>query len=357
MWPVAAAAASSSAPRCDVLALIGRMRRRTPHGSGRRVVTAARARRSRDDGGEYSCHRTYPPFDPDFEPPPPKPDDYLDKFCRLTNSTFKSVTMQWVKDKVVLRAATPISRDLAESGVFSEAALKVLTTPPESPGVPRSVSLTILGSVPTLLGWYGFYKFSVEEELFQDELRREGRVTGCGGYGTLLPFVFCVLAGGGLTLLPTPLRDTAVPESLITAGSLWILAGQVNLYRRVNSLWAAEHAAAAAAAANDDDDVPNGEQPPQQPPLHEWWALLPPPLDVVVGLRQVHFLARYWTEMGGEEWRRDVVAEELFPFISSERFTLREFATQPSRWFWFTRDWGDFPGAPPPPPPPPSSSS
>ena len=27
-------------------------------------------------------------------------------------------------------------------------------------------------------GWYGYYKFSVEEELFQDELRREGRVSG-----------------------------------------------------------------------------------------------------------------------------------------------------------------------------------
>jgi hypothetical protein len=30
-------------------------------------------------------------------------------------------------------------------------------------------------SVPTLLGWYGYYKFSVEEELFQDELASEGR--------------------------------------------------------------------------------------------------------------------------------------------------------------------------------------
>lgn len=45
-------------------------------------------------------------------------------------------------------------------------------------------------------------------------------------------------------------------------------------------------------------------------------------------------------------WRPDVVAEECFPFISSERFTLREFATQPRRWFAFTQGWCDFPGAP-----------
>ena len=53
-------------------------------------------------------------------------------------------------------------------------------------------------SVPTLLGWYGYYKFSVEEELFQDELASEGRVTGCGGYGTLFPFVFFGLIGAFL---------------------------------------------------------------------------------------------------------------------------------------------------------------
>ena len=48
------------------------------------------------------------------------------------------------------------------------------------------MSLVIAASVPTALGWYGFYKFSVEEELFQMEIRRPGgRATGFGGYGTL----------------------------------------------------------------------------------------------------------------------------------------------------------------------------
>ena len=70
--------------------------------------------------------------------------------------------------------------------------------------------------------------------------------------------------------------------------------------------------------------------------------LLPPPLDVVVGLRQIHFLARYWCERRGDVWAGDPVAEVYFPFIAREpRFTLREFATTPSMWFWFTTEWQD----------------
>ena len=76
--------------------------------------------------------------------------------------------------------------------------------------------------------------------------------------------------------------------------------------------------------------------------MHAWWALLPPPLDVVVGLRQVHFLARDWSDVRGDEWERDEVAEKFFPFISAPRFTLREFARTPSMWFWFTSEWDDF---------------
>ena len=65
----------------------------------------------------------------------------------------------------------------AESVVTSTSnPLAKLTAPPEVPGVPRPVWLTILGSVPTALGWYGYYKFSVEEELYQYEMQQEGRV-------------------------------------------------------------------------------------------------------------------------------------------------------------------------------------
>ena len=57
---------------------------------------------------------------------------------------------------------------------------------------------------------------------------------------------------------------------------------------------------------------------------------------------QVHFLAKYWAEVRGDEWQRDAVAEVYFPFISAPRFTLRTFARTPSLWFWFTKDWQDF---------------
>lgn len=57
---------------------------------------------------------------------------------------------------------------------------------------------------------------------------------------------------------------------------------------------------------------------------------------------QVHFLARYWSAVRGETWEGDAVADKYFPFIASPRFTLREFFTQPSRWFWFTGEWADF---------------
>eukprot|EP00596_Hydrurales_sp_CCMP1899_P006042 CAMPEP_0119051584 /NCGR_PEP_ID=MMETSP1177-20130426/73153_1 /TAXON_ID=2985 /ORGANISM="Ochromonas sp, Strain CCMP1899" /LENGTH=215 /DNA_ID=CAMNT_0007030837 /DNA_START=541 /DNA_END=1188 /DNA_ORIENTATION=+ len=197
--------------------------------------------------------------------------------------------------------------------------LEKLTTPPQYPGLPRPVSLTILASVPTALGWYGFYKFSVEEELFQDELRRGGRVTGCGGYGTLLPFVFLFLFGGLFNVLGA--EDLS--SQCLRYGGIWILGGQINLYRRVNELYTEKFIGS-------------------EPPLHEWWALLPPPLDVVVGLRQVHFLSKYWAAVRGEEVEKDFFADGLFPFISSERFTLLEFVQQPKRWFWFTSDAKDF---------------
>ena len=35
-------------------------------------------------------------------------------------------------------------------------------------------------------------------------------------------------------------------------------------------------------------------------------------------------------------WEKDPISEWMFPFISSPRFTLKEFITQPKRWFFFT---------------------
>mmetsp|Transcript_14627 Transcript_14627/g.20683 ORF Transcript_14627/g.20683 Transcript_14627/m.20683 type:complete len:304 (+) Transcript_14627:120-1031(+) len=236
-------------------------------------------------------------------------DELISDFCYGTNEFWKQLVIQPVKDYVEIRPA-----GTAGSDPFSK-----LTAPPEIPGISRPVWLTILGSVPTALGWYGYYKFSVEEELFQYELQEEGRVTGCGGYGTLFPFVYGVIIGFPLKLLHIPPGDL-----IVDSAALWILLGQVNLYRRVNELCT-------------EKDSGIGEEP-----LHTWWALLPPPLDVVVGLRQVHFLSEYWRIKRDEPYDKDIIAEELFPFISSPRFTLKEFFRTPSMWFWFTKDWKDF---------------
>jgi len=152
--------------------------------------------------------------------------------------------------------------------------------------------------------------------------------------------VWAILLGGAGTLAHVPGSDL-----LIEAGALWILLGQVNLYRRVNELCSESLG---------------------QECVYAWWALLcvynaspthasaqttcsleareceprlgrPPPFDVIVGLRQVHFLAKHWATVRGEEWQPDPVAEEWFPFISAERFTLRGLVRTPSIWFGFTK--------------------
>jgi hypothetical protein len=258
----------------------------------------------------------------------------INDFCVGTNEFWKGLVIKPVRDYVQIQPAGTSKSDI----------LSKLTAPPEVPGIPRPVWLTILGSVPTALGWYGYYKFSVEEELYQYELQNGKPVSGCGGYGTLFPFVYGVLIGFPLSLVPIPHSDI-----VLQAAAFWILLGQVNLYRRVNELCTTTTTSAAAAAAEDKSllvvslkttelsDKLKGEAP-----LYTWWALLPPPLDVVVGLRQVHFLSEFWRIQRGEEYQKDVIAEELFPFISSPRFTLKEFFRTPSNWFWFTKDWNDF---------------
>ena len=212
--------------------------------------------------------------------------------------------LPFVRDAVRIRESTPQASPLA-----------TLTSPPELPGLSRPVWLVIAASVPTALGWYGYYKFSVEEESSFTTSCREGRVTGCGGFGTLFPFVWCVLFGGAGLATGVPHAD-----ALLELGGVWIIAGQVNLYRRVNELVAKA----------------GGE-----PPVYAWWALLPPPLDVVVGLRQVHFLTKYWAEQRGDAVEADRFAEEWFPFMSAPRFTLLEFVRSPKICFGVTKEWDD----------------
>lgn len=247
-----------------------------------------------------------------------KYEDEIDEFCQSTYNFWKQTVIPPVRDYVDIRKVSSSSTPYEKKDSLSK-----LIAPPELPGIPRPVWLVILGSLPTALGWYGYYKFSIEEELYQMELESEkGKVTGFGGYGTLFPFVYGIIIGFPLSFLP----GTPGPF-LVESASIWILLSQINLYRRVNEL---------CMEIKDELGV-------EEPPLYEWWAVLPPPLDVVVGLRQVHFLSEYWRIKRGEEYDKDIVAETLFPFISwKERITLKQFFRTPSKWFWFTKDYKDF---------------
>ncbi|KAJ1618741.1 hypothetical protein T492DRAFT_1090687 [Pavlovales sp. CCMP2436] len=266
--------------------------------------------------------------------PPPRDGDFVDVFCRGVNAACRASVVGPFRAAAAIRPSATVGgkpgSSLAPAGFWEKA-----LSPPELPPISRPAWLVIAASVPTLLGWYGWYKFSTEEELFWEELRESGRATGCGGYGTLLPFVYAVGIGGAGKLLSVPHA-----EVLVEIGSVWILAGQVNLYRRVNEIWATGVPTSSEIeleGPGESQAVAGGE-----PPLHAWWALLPPPLDVIVGLRQLHFLARRNAAGRGEAWAGDAVAETLFPFISAPRFTLRKLARTPSMWFWFTAGMTDF---------------
>jgi hypothetical protein len=147
-------------------------------------------------------------------------DDFISDFCKGTNEFWRSLVIEPVRKYVEVQPA--------ESAVTATSdALTKLTAPPENPGIPRPVWLTILGSVPTGLVWYGYYKFSVEEELYQYEMKETGKVSGAGGFGTLFPFVYGILIGFPMTLLHIP-----GGELIIEAAGAWILVS-----RKFDAFW------------------------------------------------------------------------------------------------------------------------
>jgi hypothetical protein len=79
-----------------------------------------------------------------FVPPPPKPDDFVDKFCRGVNYAMEKTVIAPVRSKVQPRNGTK------QGGFWA-----TVQSPPELPGLSRPVWLTIAASVPTALGWYG----------------------------------------------------------------------------------------------------------------------------------------------------------------------------------------------------------
>ena len=84
--------------------------------------------------------------------PPPEPGS-IDAFCRWTNSVFRNLTLEPIRDYL----------DIIEYKPVNDSFFSTILTPPQVLGVPRPVSTTIYASVPTLLGWYGYYKYSVSQ--------------------------------------------------------------------------------------------------------------------------------------------------------------------------------------------------
>lgn len=175
-----------------------------------------------------------------------------------------------------------------------------------SPGIPRPLWLVVAASVPTGLLWYGAgYKLLAEEELFVYEMTKFGTAQGFGGPGTLGPFVFGLGLGPLAAFLGIP---GGAAWSFL--GVAWIYYTQYLLYKRVNELFEAKGLDA---------------------PLHVWWLIFPG-FNLLIGLRQVHFLAKYWAIERGEDPQEDPLAD-FFPFIGAPRYTWREFLRRPSLWF------------------------
>ena len=152
-------------------------------------------------------------------------------------------------------------------------------------GKPRPLWRVILLSVVSLMLYYGWYKWILQEEL------RRYNGTGWSGTLCLFPFVLGVA-------IPQALRifDPDVPGWFgwfSFLGIAWIYIVQFKLYNTVNQLYREEGI---------------------KEPLIVWWIFVPG-LNLIVGLRQIHFLSQFWAMKQGIEVK-DNLAERL-PFLSA----------------------------------------
>ncbi len=152
-------------------------------------------------------------------------------------------------------------------------------------GKPRPLWRVILLSVVSLMLYYGWYKWIIQEEL------RRYNGTGWSGTLCLFPFVLGVA-------IPQALRifDPDVPGWFgwfSFLGIAWIYIVQFKLYNTVNQLYREEG---------------------MKEPLIVWWIFVPG-LNLIVGLRQIHFLSQFWAMKQGIEVK-DNLAESI-SFLSA----------------------------------------
>lgn len=152
-------------------------------------------------------------------------------------------------------------------------------------GKPRPLWRVLVLSAVTLLGYYGYYKWEIQDEL------RQYTEDGWSGATSILPFVLGVVVPQALWIL-----DPDVPGWFgwfLLVGVVWIYIVQFRLYRTVNQLYC---------------------QAGLKAPLVVWW-LFVPGLNLIVGLRQIHFLSQYWAIKRGETVN-DPIAKNLPLFFS-----------------------------------------
>ena len=152
-------------------------------------------------------------------------------------------------------------------------------------GQPRPLWKVIGLSVITGLLYYGWYKWIIQEEL------RHHLGGGWSGTLCLLPFVLGVGVPLGLAQWDPDVPSEFAWFSLL--GVIWIYIVQFRLYRTVNQLYR-------------EQGLPE--------PLVVWWMFVPG-LNLVVGLRQIHFLSQYWARERGETLQ-DPITQRL-PFLSA----------------------------------------
>lgn len=152
-------------------------------------------------------------------------------------------------------------------------------------GKPRPLWKIILLSGLTGLLYYGYYKWIIQEEL------RSYNGKGWSGTLCLLPFVIGVALPQALAFFDPDVPNWFGWFSLL--GIVWIYIVQFRLYRTVNELY---------------------DRAGLKSPLTVWWMFVPG-LNLVVGLRQIHFLSQYWAQLQGETLR-DPIADPI-PFLSS----------------------------------------
>ena len=141
----------------------------------------------------------------------------------------------------------------------------------------------------------------------QVELEKGITPRGFGGYGTLAPFVYGCLLGPVALLLHLP-----GGMNWSSLGIIFIYFTQFLLYDRVNQLY---------------------KQEGLEEPLTVWWCWpIFFPLNLVVGLRQVHFLSQYWYRKRELDPLPNDLVVDFFPFIGAPRYTWQELFLTPSLW-------------------------